>query len=72
MPPCSLQNGINKPGGYKTEADFGESMFNNALSCTRYYSWHLWYQQYFVPAHGRLRWVHTLSTLRLRSTGYQL
>lgn len=40
-----LQNGVNKPGGYKTEHDFGEMMYNNAMSCTRHYSWHMWYQQ---------------------------
>lgn len=40
-----LQNGINKPGGYKNEQDFGQTMYDNALSCTRHYSWHMWYNQ---------------------------
>jgi hypothetical protein len=56
--PCSLQNGVSKPGGYATEKEFGESMYTNAMSCTRHYSWHLWYQQYFIPAYGRLKEPH--------------
>ena len=53
-----LQNGIHKPGGYATEAALGQMMYDNALSCTRHYSWHVWYQQYFVPAFGRLPEPH--------------
>lgn len=53
-----LQNGINKPGGYATEAALGQMMYDNALSCTRHYSWHVWYQQFFVPAFGRLPEPH--------------
>jgi hypothetical protein len=37
----SCIQGVNKPGGYATEKEFGEAM-NSAPSCTRYWFWHVW------------------------------
>lgn len=37
----SCIQGVNKPGGYATEKEFGEAM-SSAPSCTRYWFWHVW------------------------------
>ena len=37
----SLQ-GVNKPGGYATEKEFGDDMFTKAPSCTRNWFWNIW------------------------------
>ena len=37
----SCLQGLHKPGEYKSEKAFGDDMFNTALSCSRYYMWHL-------------------------------
>jgi hypothetical protein len=51
---CRMLLPLLPAGEYKSEAEFGHDMFNTAKSCSRWYSWHLWYKKFFQPAHGRL------------------
>jgi len=50
----SCIQGVNKPGGYNTEREFGEDMYTKAPGCTRNWFWHIWYKKHLVPAIGRL------------------
>ena len=64
----SCIQGVNKPGGYATEKEFGEAMLNSAPSCTRYWFWHVW----CVPAWARGRegrWVALGTRPSLRPSG---